>query len=299
MLLPARASGGWSPSRRWRARARRQARCRSVQWSRRRAKSSGAANRVRVQHRRSQRSIADRLRGSATARLTSAPLIALVTSRTSSAGVSPTARAIATRPPASPAAKHSAGISRPPGWLPIRSPRLSQRQHVSGNGQRIEETADKCRERHAFPLRKASPASAIAPPAARTAKRPAGQRARSPNAMPARCSRPVAITKPTRIGDRVGSRRQFGAVGMAVEDREDRRPALRRPTAAAAPPAPPSCRARPRTPRSRFRPQAAATPRMPSAPPTAITSGKTIGRSQIAGAPRKAPHSPTATIATT
>ncbi len=41
------------------------------------------------------------------------------------------------------------------------------------------------------------PASAIAPPAARTAKRPAGQRARSPNAMPARCSRPVAMTKPT------------------------------------------------------------------------------------------------------
>ena len=34
-----------------------------------------------------------------------------------------------------------------------------------------------------------------------------------------------------------------------------------------------------------------------SAPPTAMTSGKITGRSQIAGAPRKAPQSPTATIA--
>jgi hypothetical protein len=41
------------------------------------------------------------------------------------------------------------------------------------------------------------------------------------------------------------------------------------------------------------------TPRMPSAPPTAMTSGNTIGSSQIAGAPRNAPHRPTATIATT
>ena len=41
------------------------------------------------------------------------------------------------------------------------------------------------------------------------------------------------------------------------------------------------------------------TPRMPSAPPPAITSGNTTGSSQIAGAPRNAPHRPTATIATT
>ena len=39
------------------------------------------------------------------------------------------------------------------------------------------------------------------------------------------------------------------------------------------------------------------TPRMPSTPPTAITSGNTTGRMKIAGAPRNAPHSPTATIA--
>src|SRR5688500_7657202 len=41
------------------------------------------------------------------------------------------------------------------------------------------------------------------------------------------------------------------------------------------------------------------TPMIPSTPPKAITSGNTIGSSQIAGYPRKAPHSPTATIATT
>ena len=37
---------------------------------------------------------------------------------------------------------------------------------------------------------------AIAPPAARTAIRPAGQRASRPKAMPARCRQPVAMTKP-------------------------------------------------------------------------------------------------------
>ena len=41
------------------------------------------------------------------------------------------------------------------------------------------------------------------------------------------------------------------------------------------------------------------TPRIPSTPPAAITSGNTTGSSQIAGTPRNAPHSPTATIATT
>ena len=41
------------------------------------------------------------------------------------------------------------------------------------------------------------------------------------------------------------------------------------------------------------------TPRMPMIPPNAITSGKTIGNSQIAGDPRNAPQRPTATIATT
>ena len=40
-------------------------------------------------------------------------------------------------------------------------------------------------------------------------------------------------------------------------------------------------------------------PTTPRAPPKAITSGNTTGRSQIAGAPRNAPHSPTATIAMT
>ena len=41
------------------------------------------------------------------------------------------------------------------------------------------------------------------------------------------------------------------------------------------------------------------TPSTPSAPPTAITIGKTMGRIQIAGRPRKAPQMPTATMAAT
>src|SRR5205814_188155 len=41
------------------------------------------------------------------------------------------------------------------------------------------------------------------------------------------------------------------------------------------------------------------TPRIPITPPNAITSGKTIGSTQIAGAPRNAPQRPTATMATT
>ena len=38
---------------------------------------------------------------------------------------------------------------------------------------------------------------------------------------------------------------------------------------------------------------------MPSPPPAAMTRGKIIGSSQIAGAPRNAPHRPTATMAMT
>ena len=41
------------------------------------------------------------------------------------------------------------------------------------------------------------------------------------------------------------------------------------------------------------------TPITPRAPPNAMTSGNTTGKTQIAGAPRKAPHRPTATIAIT
>ncbi len=41
------------------------------------------------------------------------------------------------------------------------------------------------------------------------------------------------------------------------------------------------------------------TPRSPSMPPSAITIGKVTGSIQTAGAPSCAPHSPTATIAST
>ena len=41
------------------------------------------------------------------------------------------------------------------------------------------------------------------------------------------------------------------------------------------------------------------TPIRPSIPPTAMTIGKATGSNQIAGLPSCAPHSPTATIAST
>ncbi len=75
--------------------------------------------------------------------------------------------------------------------------KAEQSHEMRRHRQRIEKSAGECIEAHALPLRKASPASAIAPPVARTARRPAGQRASNPNAMPARCRRPVATTKPT------------------------------------------------------------------------------------------------------
>ena len=50
--------------------------------------------------------------------------------------------------------------------------------------------------RHASRARNTMPASAISPPAARTAMRPADHCASHPSAMPARCRSPVAITKP-------------------------------------------------------------------------------------------------------
>ncbi len=70
-----------------------------------------------------------------------------------------------------------------------------QRQYMGGQRQRMQQAADEAA--HPIPRRKATPASAMAPPAARTAMRPAGQRASRPNAMPTRCSIPVATTNPT------------------------------------------------------------------------------------------------------
>ena len=100
------------------------------------------------------------------------------------------------------------------------------------------------------------------------------------------------------IGDRVGGRRQLRSVRVAVEDGEgaddDRRDPQRRPRAERHHDAEHHGRGGD----ARLDAGSGA-PAMPSAPPKAITSGKTIGSSQIAGAPRKAPQRPTATIAAT
>ena len=100
-----------------------------------------------------------------------------------------------------------------------------------------------------------------------------------------------------RIGDRIGAGRKFGAVGMAVEDREARRPAPPRPTAAAAPPAPPSGRARPPRPRCRSRRRAAARRECRARRRTPSPAGTRSAGARSPAAPRNAPHSPTATIA--
>src|SRR5262245_53548753 len=65
-----------------------------------------------------------------------------------------------------------------------------------GGGQGNENEREPAPAVHASRLRNTAPASAIAPPAARTATCPAGQRVSSPKAMPHRCSMPVATTKP-------------------------------------------------------------------------------------------------------
>ncbi len=90
-----------------------------------------------------------------------------------------------------------------------------------------------------------------------------------------------------RIGDRIGAGRQLGAMGVAVEDREARRPARPRPRAAAAPPAPPSGRARPPRPRCRSRRRAAARRECRARRRTPSPAETRSASSQIAGAPEE------------
>ena len=101
-----------------------------------------------------------------------------------------------------------------------------------------------------------------------------------------------------RIGERVGRRRHLHTVGMPVEDREraddhrgdpDRRPRLERDD---------------EPEHDRREGDAGFDGRKRNAKDAepaadAITRGNTTGSSQIAGAPRNAPHRPTATMATT
>ena len=72
--------------------------------------------------------------------------------------------------------------------------RMRQRRLRRENERERQQRSDNLHA--ASRLRKITPANAITPPTARTAIRPAGQRTRRPNAMPARCSSPVAMTKP-------------------------------------------------------------------------------------------------------
>jgi hypothetical protein len=111
---------------------------------------------------------------------------------------------------------------RPRGLLADQQPQRQHRHRMRGHEQRMNQPAGKSTDAerrwmregrlhrqhegrrgnqpalrvHASRARKTTPASAINPPALRTARRPAGHRASRPIAMPARCSRPVATTKP-------------------------------------------------------------------------------------------------------
>jgi hypothetical protein len=94
------------------------------------------------------------------------------------------------------------------------------------------------------------------------------------------------------VGQRRGEFRQLGAVGVAVENGEgaDQNSGGRRASATMSP----NTTAETAMPVSTT---GIGTARTPSAPPKAMTSGKTTGSSHSAGAPRKAPHRPTATMA--
>ena len=102
-----------------------------------------------------------------------------------------------------------------------------------------------------------------------------------------------------RIGDGVRAFRQFGAMRMTVEDRENADEDRGDRTDWAWPPAPPSGRAPRPIPQSRSRCLAAERRECRARRPAAITSGNTTGRTSIAGMPRNAPQSPTASIAAT
>jgi hypothetical protein len=82
----------------------------------------------------------------------------------------------------------------------VRVERAEVAEGVVGERRLREATCDERGEEggapHIVPVRNPRPASAITPPMARTAMAPGRDAASRPKAMPARCSRPVAITKP-------------------------------------------------------------------------------------------------------
>src|SRR6266702_4353338 len=104
--------------------------------------------------------------------------------------------------------------------------------------------------------------------------------------------------KTHRIGDGVRADGKLGAMRMAVKDgeRSDQQRRDQSGGFAASATTVPSMTADAAIPVST---PASGMPRTPRAPAMAITSGNTTGSTQIAGAPRNAPHSPTATIAIT
>ena len=159
--------------------------------------------------------------GTGRASATSRPAISAQASTTSFISAGTTPSVITPSPASSPAMKDSAAIRVQAACWPISRPSASTASRCagtnsgcsrppenppmpSGGGCASAGSAVSTRpsaasgepRRHASRTRNTTPASAITPPAARTAIRPAGQRASRPNAMPARCSRPVAMTKP-------------------------------------------------------------------------------------------------------
>ena len=87
---------------------------------------------------------------------------------------------------------------QPSAWILLADEETDgkQRQRMRRHDQWMQHSTGKAT--HAMPLRNANPATAIAPPAARTAMRPVGQRASRPKVMPVKCSNPVAATNPTK-----------------------------------------------------------------------------------------------------
>ena len=190
------------------------------------------------------------------------------------------------------------GCSRPPGNPPMPSgggcaKRRLRRQH-EGQPRQAATRARSCQPRQKDNAGERDQAAGAAHrqaargPARQQAERDAGE-----------MQQPGRDHEADAVGQRIGARPAIPRRGRGRGRSRTRRPARPRSRSAAAPPTPPQDPAAPPKSRCRSRCRAAARPecrarrRTPSPAETRPAAG------QIAGGPRNAPHSPTATIAAT
>ena len=174
-------------------------------------------------------------------------------------------------------------------WQPHGFAQLAQRNEYQRTQQRRYAAGFRRAAGHAAAATgKLSPAKPMSTPPARTAPRPAGQRAGATGRQ-TRCRRRASVLWPARSpGCRAKGpqRRTHQRHGHGHGRWQTRRPARRPTLTAVARPTPPCRPGRWPTTRCRCRWPAAATTARPGKPPKAITSGNTMGHStQIVGRP--------------